>query len=140
MENNSKSLTVYEGRQLAEMYLPPVAFCVEGLLPHGLAFLGGPAKYGKSWLVLDLCVRVAKGEPFWNLPVQQSEVLYLALEDSITFLTRNKDRMGVDASANLPSETIRMAMVMVSVLPIACAYPFFQRYFVQGLTVGSVKG
>ncbi|MBO4913999.1 MAG: AAA family ATPase [Oscillospiraceae bacterium] len=83
VENNSKSLTVYEGRQLAEMYLPPVAFCVEGLLPHGLTFLGGPSKYGKSWMVLDLCVHVARGEPFWDLPVQQSEVLYLALEDSI---------------------------------------------------------
>lgn len=82
VESNSKSLTVYEGRQLAEMYLPPVAFCVEGLLPHGLTFLGGPSKYGKSWMVLDLCVHVARGEPFWDLPVQQSEVLYLALEDS----------------------------------------------------------
>jgi putative aldouronate transport system permease protein len=54
------------------------------------------------------------------------QYVLIALEDSITFLTRNKDKMGVDASANLPSETIRMAMVMVSVLPIACAYPFFQ--------------
>ena len=68
------------------------------------------------------------------------QYVLIALEDSITFLTRNKDRMGVDASANLPSETIRMAMVMVSVLPIACAYPFFQKYFVSGLTIGAVKG
>ncbi len=68
------------------------------------------------------------------------QYVLIALEDSITFLTRNKDKMGVDASANLPSETIRMAMVMVSVLPIACAYPFFQKYFVSGLTIGAVKG
>ena len=68
------------------------------------------------------------------------QYVLIALEDSITFLTRNKDKLGVDASANLPSETIRMAMVMVSVIPIACAYPFFQKYFVSGLTIGAVKG
>ena len=68
------------------------------------------------------------------------QYVLIALEDSISFLTRNKDKMGVDASANLPAETIRMAMVMVSVVPIACAYPFFQKYFVSGLTIGAVKG
>ena len=41
---------------------------------------------------------------------------------------------------NLPSETMRMAIVMVVVIPIACSYPFFQRYFVGGLTIGAVKG
>ena len=68
------------------------------------------------------------------------QYVLIALEDSISFLTRNKDKMGVDASANLPAETVRMAMVMVSVVPIACAYPFFQKYFVSGLTIGAVKG
>jgi putative aldouronate transport system permease protein len=42
--------------------------------------------------------------------------------------------------ANLPKEAARMAVVVIIVLPIACAYPFFQRYFVTGLIVGSVKG
>ena len=41
---------------------------------------------------------------------------------------------------NVPSETVRMAMVMVSVVPIACSYPFFQKYFIGGLTIGAVKG
>jgi ABC-type sugar transport system, permease component len=41
---------------------------------------------------------------------------------------------------NFPSETVRMAMVVVGVGPIVFAYPFFQKYFVKGLTVGSVKG
>jgi len=35
---------------------------------------------------------------------------------------------------------MRMAVVVFIVLPIACAYPFFQRYVVAGLTIGSVKG
>ena len=37
-------------------------------------------------------------------------------------------------------DTLKMALVVFIVVPIACAYPFFQRYVVAGLTVGSVKG
>jgi putative aldouronate transport system permease protein len=35
---------------------------------------------------------------------------------------------------------IRNTLAYNAVLPIACAYPFFQRYFISGLTVGAVKG
>lgn len=42
--------------------------------------------------------------------------------------------------ANLPSETVRMAMASISVVPILCAYPFFQKYFVKGISLGAVKG
>lgn len=40
----------------------------------------------------------------------------------------------------MPSETIRMAMAIVGIGPILLAYPFFQKYFVRGLTIGAVKG
>ena len=40
----------------------------------------------------------------------------------------------------MPKEAARMAMCVVTVGPIILAYPFFQRYFVQGLTIGAVKG
>lgn len=40
----------------------------------------------------------------------------------------------------LPQETIRYAAVMLSILPILAVYPFLQKYFVSGLTVGAVKG
>ena len=45
-----------------------------------------------------------------------------------------------DMVANMPKEAARMAIVVIIVLPIACAYPFFQKYFISGLTVGAVKG
>ncbi|MNL87990.1 hypothetical protein D3C87_2174450 [compost metagenome] len=41
---------------------------------------------------------------------------------------------------NVPTETVRMAMAVVGIGPIVIAYPFFQRYFIQGLTIGAVKG
>ena len=51
--------------------------------------------------------------------------------------------LGPDAiaeAAKMPSQALRMVLVVFIVVPIACAYPFFQRYIVSGLTVGSVKG
>ena len=62
------------------------------------------------------------------------QYVLIALESNIDFLTRNQQFMGPGEASNIPSETIRMAMVMVGVIPIACSYPFFQKYFI------SVKG
>lgn len=44
------------------------------------------------------------------------------------------------ASVELPRESIKMAMAVVATGPIILAYPFVQKYFVRGLTIGSVKG
>ena len=41
---------------------------------------------------------------------------------------------------SMPSESVRMAIAIVIVIPIACAYPFLQKYFISGLTIGTVKG
>lgn len=64
MTTESKNtLAVIDGETLMDMRLPPTKFCVDTLLPQGVTILGGAPKIGKSWLVLDLCIRVAKGEP-----------------------------------------------------------------------------
>ncbi|GAA4876064.1 carbohydrate ABC transporter permease [Paenibacillus vulneris] len=42
--------------------------------------------------------------------------------------------------AALPKEGVRMAMAVIGVVPILITYPFFQKFFVKGLTVGAVKG
>lgn len=42
--------------------------------------------------------------------------------------------------AALPKEGVRMAMAVIGVIPILVTYPFFQKFFVKGLTVGAVKG
>jgi len=75
-------LAVIDGETLADKRLLPTRFCVQTLLPQGVTILGGAPKVGKSWLVLDLCVRVAKGEPIWNLPTTKGTTLYLCLEDT----------------------------------------------------------
>ena len=68
--------------QLMEKPIEPREFVVRGLLPQGLSILGGAPKIGKSWLVLDLCLHVATGEPFWGIPVSKGTAWYISLEDT----------------------------------------------------------
>ena len=71
------------------------------------------------------------------------QYLLMEMQRNAEFLARNSSVLGASgasAIAALPSQTMRMAVVVFIVLPIACAYPFFQRYVVAGLTIGSVKG
>jgi putative aldouronate transport system permease protein len=47
---------------------------------------------------------------------------------------------GVSLSSDMPTESTKMAMAIVVTGPILLLYPFIQRYFVKGLTIGAVKG
>lgn len=62
--------------------LKPIEFVVENLITQGLFILAGAPKIGKSWLALDICLSVAKGEPVLNAKTAQGTALYLCLEDS----------------------------------------------------------
>lgn len=46
---------------------------------------------------------------------------------------------GVESAAKLPTESIRMAMCILAIGPMLFVFPFFQKYFTQGLTVGALK-
>ena len=48
--------------------------------------------------------------------------------------------MGNVGTSSTPATAIRMAVVVLGVLPILCAYPFFQNNFVKGMNLGAVKG
>ncbi|REE70510.1 carbohydrate ABC transporter membrane protein 2 (CUT1 family) [Paenibacillus taihuensis] len=69
--------------------------------------------------------------------------MYQALLD-ITFLSANSTAYSAILAQNpdyqLPTETVTMAMAVVGIGPIIFAYPFFQRFFIKGLTVGAIKG
>ena len=79
---NENKLIVIDGETLMDMRLPPQRFCIQTLLPQGLSILSGASKIGKSWMALDMCLHVAKGEPMWNQPTTSGTVLYLCLEDN----------------------------------------------------------
>ena len=70
------------------------------------------------------------------------QYLLIRLENSMEFLANNATSLGanaIEATKNMPKDTAKMAIVVISTLPIIFAYPFFQRYFVNGLTIGAVK-
>ena len=64
--------------------------------------------------------------------------MLMKIEKNMEFIRQNAMLSGQVMSA-LPQESVRMAMVVISTLPIACTYPFFQKYFISGLTIGGVK-
>lgn len=69
------------------------------------------------------------------------QYLLMKIQSNLDFLAKNAG-MGAQIQgglAALPSESARMAIVVVSTLPIALTYPFFQKYFVGGLTIDGVK-
>lgn len=74
-----------------------------------------------------------------NLVPLQS--MLMRIETSMQFLLQNSQNssLSLEALRSMPQDTSRMAMVVLATGPIIFAYPFFQRYFIQGLTVGAVK-
>ena len=81
-----KTFNSIDGDTLLDLDLPATKFVIKDLLPQGLAIIGGSPKVGKSWLMLDWCVRIAKGEKIWNFPVTQGTTLYVSLEDTASRL------------------------------------------------------
>lgn len=70
------------------------------------------------------------------------QYLLIQVQKTIENVVLKGSQMGSaakDVMKDLPSDGIRMAIVVITTLPIALSYPFFQRYFVQGLTLGAVK-
>ncbi|WP_160035453.1 carbohydrate ABC transporter permease [Paenibacillus sp. An7] len=78
-----------------------------------------------------------------NKTISLQYLMYRTLLD-IQYLTSNSNVASQISSQggmlDLPNKTLQMAMAVVGIGPIVLAYPFFQRYFIKGLTVGAVKG
>nr|WP_276580170.1 carbohydrate ABC transporter permease [Lacticaseibacillus parakribbianus] len=70
------------------------------------------------------------------------QYLLVKIQNNIQMLTQQAAQGGstLAAGSEIPSEGMRFAVVVVATLPIALTYPFFQKYFVKGMTVGGVKG
>lgn len=63
------------------------------------------------------------------------------LLNSVEFLKNATAAMGANVSnLTFPSESLKLAMTVIATGPIICLYPFLQKYFVKGITIGAVKG
>lgn len=89
--------------------------------------------YWNDWLTCSLYIETPK--------LQTLQYLLQSLMNNIAYLQANA---GASASmeaaiASLPSESARMATCVLAVGPIILLYPFLQKYFEKGLTIGAVK-
>lgn len=86
------------------------------------------------WLPLMLTT----SEKFINLQYMLQRV-----QQNIEFITHMKEIGGgvvPELAGKIPSESSRMALCVLAIGPIIFVYPFLQKYFVQGLTIGAIKG
>ena len=80
------------------------------------------------------CMLFINDNRFWNLQYTLHNIL-----NSSEALKRIAALTGQQVQ-QLPSESMKMAMTVIATGPIILLYPFLQKYFVKGLTIGAVKG
>jgi len=71
---------------------PAMRWIVEGLIPEGLTVLAGKSKAGKSWLLLQMALAVAKGQSFLGFNTVKTKAVYLALMDYVSLSISSIDR------------------------------------------------
>lgn len=71
-----------------------------------------------------------------NFPLQT--YIYNMINE-FTTLSKSEDPKMQELVKNLPDKTLRSAQIFVAMLPIMCVYPFVQKFFIKGLTLGAVK-
>jgi putative aldouronate transport system permease protein len=90
--------------------------------------------YWNDWFNALLFIRTEEKYPLQYLMMRVLNDVQFAREN-VALAVQNPELL-----KNLPNESLQMAMAVVGMGPILVVYPFFQKYFVKGLTVGAVKG
>ena len=90
--------------------------------------------YWNDWFLGMLYIFETKKYPI--------QTLLQSMQNSLEALTQSSANAleYAEMAKNAPTDSGRMALTVLVVLPVMLAYPFFQKYFVKGLTVGGVKG
>jgi len=110
---------------------------VTPLMKAGLATIGLQGFVGRwnDWFTAVLYVSRPELTPL--------QTMLFRIQANIDFLRQNAriaaTTEGLQILRNLPAENLRMACTVMVVIPILFAYPFFQRYFIRGMVVGSMK-
>ena len=97
-----------------------------------VAFLGAMSRWN-SWYEAMLYIRTPEKYPL--------QYLLQRMMMNITELLEQMDKVpSMVSAADLPGENLRMALLVVCIGPMMVIFPFFQKYFTKGMTVGAVKG
>ena len=75
-----------------------------------------------------------------NKDVYNVQNLLNTMVSNIQYLASSSNSNVTSAAAAIPSTAIQMSIAFVAILPIMLIFPFFQKYYTKGLTLGGVKG
>lgn len=78
--------------------------------------------------------------PMMFIQKQELQPLQYTLYQMLASITYTAQMVGNMPTVNLPKESLKLAMTVVATGPIILIYPFIQKHFVSGITIGSVKG
>ena len=85
IKKNLPRLSAVSAYDLQQKEFEERYYAVKGMIPEGETVIAAPPKTGKSWLMLDMCLKVAEGKNFLGFETTKSDALYLALEDGDNF-------------------------------------------------------
>ena len=89
--------------------------------------------YWNDWFQASLYIQDTKLQTLQSLLNQMQKNIEYIANNPYGGLSMQEYKL------SMPTESVRMAIAIVIIVPIACTYPFFQKYFISGLTIGSVK-
>ena len=99
IKRNLPQVVTISAKELQQKQFPETYYAVEGMIPEGETVIAAPPKTGKSWLMLDMCLKVAQGEKFLDFDTRKSDTLYLALEDGDKF---EQERLNIVCPEDAP--------------------------------------
>ncbi len=92
--------------------------------------------YWNDWTNGLYYLSARDGKQYYTIQLILNEI-----NNNVNFLASRAAEMGLTLdTSSIPSTTVRMAIAFVGILPVLVAYPFFQKYFVKGISVGGLKG
>lgn len=96
-----KKLEIKSCEEIMMTVYKPIEFVVENLIAQGLYILAGAPKVGKSWLSLDICLSIAKGEKVLGHETKYGTALYFCLEDSFERIQKRLYELTDEPTENL---------------------------------------
>lgn len=96
-----KKLELISSVEIMNTPMKKQRFIVDEMIYPGMHILSGDPKIGKSWMMMDMCLAVAKGENFLGRKTEQGQVVYMALEDTFVSLQSRMYELTDEPSENL---------------------------------------
>ncbi len=125
----SESARIDGANDLLILFKIILPISLPGLATIGLFYA---LAYWNEWYKALLYIRDSSKYPL--------QYLIMQIQRNIQYVQQNAAQGGAATEGIVPAYSSQMATAVVTIGPIILLYPFLQKYFVQGLTVGSVKG